>query len=456
MPKATVAFTLTSTPSGDDTARIQAALNKTAKLPAGPSGLRGAVLLAPGTFRVHASLALPSGVVLRGSGSNTGGTLLSAQGKPGSLITVGGTGTYSAVGKRVAVSDAYVPVGARSLTVDTPGSFHPGDQIIVQRPTTQNWINAIGMDQLPGEAWQPSSGILAARTITSVAGRVLTLDAPLTTALDKQYGGGSVWHYALDGQVTQAGIENLAADATAFTKDAHYGKPPSGASADSGAFAARLATFRASHDAWVSNVTLTHFGSGIWAESNASRITVEQVSDLQMAVPAGLSPPPAFMIGGQQILVKNTTVTGDNIHAWTTQAYAAGPNVFTQGAAHSLTGTGKVDAGPHLKWGSGTLYDQLSITGAQGSFIVRNDYDGGQSGHGWQGANTVFWNTSAARYTLQRPPTADNWGFGMTGTLTPGKHDADLPTPPETGTLVSPGAPVQPASLYTQQVLERH
>ncbi|MFE4861500.1 hypothetical protein [Streptomyces sp. NPDC056670] len=456
LPRAAVAVTLPPSASGDDTARIQTALDNTGSRPVAADGTRGAVLLSPGQFRVHPSLKLPSGVVLRGSGSGTGGTVLVAQGKPGSLITVGGTAAYSSAGKPEAVTDAYVPVGARSVTVGDASSFKAGDQVVVQRPATQAWIKAIGMDDLPGGGWNPSSGILAVRTVTAVTGRTLSLDAPITTALDSTYGGGSVWHYTLDGQVSQAGIEDLAADGTAFTKDPDYGKTPGGGSADSGAFAARLATFQGSRDTWARNVSLTHFGSGIWVTDNASRVTIDQAADLNMAVPAKLSPPPAFMVGGQQVLVNNTTVTGDNVHAWTTQAYAAGPNVFTQGTARSLTGTGQVDAGPHLKWGSGTLYDQLAINSTQGAFIVRNDYGGGQSAHGWQGANTVFWNTSAAQYTVQRPPTADNWGFGMIGTPVPGKHDSELPTPPQPGTQVSPGTPVQPTSLYAQQVTEHH
>ncbi|MEU3462976.1 hypothetical protein ABZ721_23910 [Streptomyces sp. NPDC006733] len=455
LPDAPAKVQLTVVASGDDTTRIQAALDKVAKLPARADGVRGAVVLGPGKFRVRAALTLSSGVVLRGSGSGGSGTILVAQGNAGSLITIGGTGSYTATGKRTAVSDTYVPVGARTLSVADASTFQAGEQIVVERPTTQPWIKAIGMDQMPGGGWKASSGILAVRTITAVTGHTLSLDAPLTTALDRQYGGGSVWHYTLPGQVSQAGVEHLAADATAFSKDPDYGKPASGASADSGAFAARLITFNAVRDSWASDVKLTHFGSGIWVQDNASRVTIDQAADLDMAVPAKLSPPPAFMIGGQQVLVQNTTVTGDNIHAWTTQAYAAGPNVFTRGTARSLTGTGQVDAGPHLKWGSGTLYDQLTITSTQGAFIVRNDFDGGASGHGWQGANNVFWNIQAAKYTLQQPPTAHTWAFGITGKAVPGKHDSQLPTPPQQGSIVSSGTLVQPASLYAEQVAER-
>ncbi|MFD7028625.1 hypothetical protein ACFWAR_11395 [Streptomyces sp. NPDC059917] len=455
LPRAAEKTRLDAQAKGDDTARIQAAVDRVAQLKAGADGTRGAVTLGPGTFRVRAGIALADGVVLRGSGTGPGGTLLRASGKPGSLITIGGGAAYTSTGKHIEIADARVPVGATKLSVADASSFTPGDRVVVQRPTTTAWIKAIGMDKIDGgEGWKPNSGILAVRTVTAVSANSLTFDAPLTTAIEKRYGGGTVWHYALEGQVTHAGVENLAADATAFTEDADYGRPDGGKNREAGAFASRLLTIGAARDVWATDVRLTRFGSGFYVDDNASRVTIERAADLDMAVPAKLAPPPAFMIGGQQVLVRDTTVTGDRVHAWTTQAYAAGPNVFTRGTATSPSGSGQIDAGPHMRWGSGTLYDQLTIVSSDGAFIAANAWDGG-TGHGWQGANNVFWNTSSARYTVLAPPTADNWAFGITGKRTPGKHDGELPVPPRQGTIVSPGAPVQPASLYEEQLRER-
>ncbi|MEU0401474.1 hypothetical protein ABZ318_14755 [Streptomyces sp. NPDC006197] len=454
IPNAPVALRLEARASGDDTARIQAALDQAAALkPTG--GVRGAVLLGPGSFRVKASLKIAGGVVLRGSGTAGDGTLLVAQGTPGSLITMGSDASYTRVGRRAAITDAYVPVGATKLTVDDASAFRAGETIVVQRPTTRAWITAIGMDKIPGgEGWQPNSGMLSVRTVTAVTGKTLTLDAPVTTAIESRYGGGTAWHYRLDGQVAHAGVENLAADATAFTKDPDYGRPDGGKNREAGAFASRLLTVNAARDVWAKDVKLTRFGSGFYVNDNASRVTIERAADLNMAVPDGLAPPPAFMIGGQQVLVRDTTVTGDHVHAWTTRAFAAGPNVFTRSTATSLSGTGQVDAGPHMRWGSGTLYDQLTIKSSDGAFIAANAFDGG-TGHGWQGANNVFWNTKAATYTILAPPTANNWGFGITGKQVPGKHDAELPAKPSVGTVVSPNVPVEPAGLFEQQVRER-
>src|SRR5664279_4343512 len=57
---------------GDDTALLQAALDRVATLPLHSDDFRGAVLLQPGEYRVAGRLAMrTAGVVLRGSGNAT-------------------------------------------------------------------------------------------------------------------------------------------------------------------------------------------------------------------------------------------------------------------------------------------------------------------------------------------------------------------------------------------------
>src|SRR6185503_18068199 len=67
---------------GDSTARIQRAIDYVASLPADSNGLRGAVLLLKGRHEVLGGLRLDaSGVVLRGQGMGTDGTVLVATGE---------------------------------------------------------------------------------------------------------------------------------------------------------------------------------------------------------------------------------------------------------------------------------------------------------------------------------------------------------------------------------------
>jgi hypothetical protein len=89
-----------------------------------------------------------------------------------------------------------------------------------------------------------------------------------------------------------------------------------------------------------------------------------------------------------------------------------GPDVFFNCTA---TGTVHVDAGPHERWAAGVLYDNISIPG--GLLEIENRSWMG-SGQGWAGANSVLWNSTAKDYTVENPPTAQNWAVGIKGALT--------------------------------------
>src|SRR6187401_1502746 len=63
--------------AGDNTAHVQAAIDKVSALPLDKSGLRGVVLLRAGYYRLATPLAIQaSGVVLRGEGMGDTGTIL--------------------------------------------------------------------------------------------------------------------------------------------------------------------------------------------------------------------------------------------------------------------------------------------------------------------------------------------------------------------------------------------
>jgi hypothetical protein len=98
------------------------------------------------------------------------------------------------------------------------------------------------------------------------------------------------------------------------------------------------------------------------------------------------------------------------------------------------------DAGPHHPWAVGILYDNLRTDGA---LNVRNRGNSG-TGHGWAGANQVFWNCAAREIICQRPPNADNWAIGCRAQ----QHSGD-------GAWESLGQPVQLASLYREQLAKR-
>jgi hypothetical protein len=58
--------------------------------------------------------------------------------------------------------------------------------------------------------WQPGSRDIAwDRVVTAVRGDKLTIDAPLTTALDDRFGGASVMRISARNRIRQIGVENL-------------------------------------------------------------------------------------------------------------------------------------------------------------------------------------------------------------------------------------------------------
>ncbi|HEX3357684.1 MAG TPA: hypothetical protein VHS31_12005, partial [Tepidisphaeraceae bacterium] len=135
--------------AGDNTQRIQAAIDYVASLPAEQ---RGAVLLLAGRFDIAGSINISaSGVVLRGSGTGDSGTELVATGfDRRTLIRIVGKNDREIGSSSLAISDTYLPVNSNRLQLNAAGSLKVGDTILVRRPSTAEWIKSIGMAELGG------------------------------------------------------------------------------------------------------------------------------------------------------------------------------------------------------------------------------------------------------------------------------------------------------------------
>ena len=188
---------------GDNTANIQNALNQLATMPL-TNGFHGALLLTAGYYAISNSFSFPDGgIVLRGVGNDTNGTVIfsTSTNGPGNgpeksqvqgVVVISGSFSPTPTGLSNSIVDNYVPVGARSFTVDNAGGYAVGNNIIVHRPSTAAWITAIGMDtnQL-NTPWLPGTvDVDEERVITRIEGNRIMIDEPITTALDQQYGGG--------------------------------------------------------------------------------------------------------------------------------------------------------------------------------------------------------------------------------------------------------------------------
>lgn len=386
--------------SGYATNRIQSAIDYVSKLPVDKNGYRGAVLLQAGTYTVQGALRLhTAGVVLRGSGVNANGTVIVGAGKNRTtLITIAGYDNKK-IQTPVVITDNYVPVNSNVLTVVNASSFKKGDAVIVTRKGTKEWIDKLGTDHFGGGitslGWKPyQRNIEWRRTIKNISGNSITLDVPITTALDKQYGSGTIAAYTWQGLINDCGIENLQLVSEYDTNN------PKDEDHRWMAIVIDNAT-----DSWVKQITFKHFaGSAVAIHSNASKITVEDCIALAPVSEIGGQRRISFFTEGQQTLFQRC-YTENAIHGFATGFCTPGPTAFVQcEAVNALGFSGGLDS-----WSSGVLFDVVNVDGNAISFFNRGQ-DG--QGAGWNIANSVLWNCSAARIDNYQPPTAQNWAFG--------------------------------------------
>jgi hypothetical protein len=420
---------------GDDGAAIQTAIDAVSLLPLDESGFRGVVQLEAGEYQIAGQLNLwASGVVLRGTGDGWDGTVLRATGtSTRSLITVAGTGWRSPVaGTQHTVVNTYVPVGARSFQVESTEGLEVGDTIVVHRPSTQAWINAIGMNKLKNP-WQPGTkDLIFDRVITRVEGNWITVDAPLTNSLDQKYGGATVYEYTWETRIENVGVEHIrgVSDYVSATDENH---------------AWTFVEILASQNVWVRDITTQHFAyAAVSARGNSKWVTVEdaQFLDPKSQVTGGRRYP--FYVEGQQILVKNAYARGGR-HDFVVGPLAVGPNVFVDSRADGSLN----DSGPHHRWSVGSLFDNVQVPSNQ--LNIRNRGNSG-TGHGWTGANSVVWNSKAKSFIVESPPTAQNWLIGSSGSIA--SNSLAVGSKPA-GIRDSHGKAVTPRSLYYAQLEER-
>jgi hypothetical protein len=439
-------------PSGgsDDTPAIQAAVDAVSKLPA-TGGIRGAVLLAAGTFQVQGTITLStSGVVLRGSGSGAGGTVLKIGGSPRTVLVVEGSGGWQQSATSTAITDDYVPSGATSFKVASTSGLTAGTAVLVDRPITAGWIHFMGMDTLTRNG-APETWIAAGstshfdRTITAVNGETVTLDAPLPDTLDySKWGSGApratVATYTFPGRIEDVGVEAMRLVAPAQTVPIN--QPTY-----------QVLSMNAVQNGWVSDVAGEEFTTGFVVGGSSKWVTIQDSSLVRVAPIDGSSGYPFhFSVDGQGILVQRCTSSGVGVFSYATQDRANGPNVVL-GMTVPVTDAGAHDnLQPHQRWATGLLVDGAN-TPAGGIDLMNRGWDG--SGHGWAIGFGVVWNGVGSSLLVQQPPGAQNWSIGSTGTQqtasAPGSSGPVLPQ----GIIDSQGAPVAPQSLYLAQLCER-
>lgn len=399
--------------SGDDTARVQQAIDEVSAMPLNADGYRGAVQLLAGEYRVGASglTVSASGVVLRGVGDGAGATVLKAvAAEQHTVLAFAGTEGVSADSStEAAVTAAYVPVGATTVPVAPGSGFQAGDLVVLGRPATAEWITSIGMDRIVGcsppscTMWSdsPSAYVLAAeRTVTAVAADgSLTLDAAVMQSLSSAFGGGTVTK-ATDRRIQKVGVADLRIDSATDGTDTDENHAWTAVSFD-----------KVAHG-FARGLTCRHIGySCVHVKRGAKQITVENATSIDPVsiIMGGRRYP--FNIDGQRSLFRNCN-SEHGRHTYVTGRMATGPNVFVDGVARYDHN----DIGPHHRWATGLLFDNI-----RGGLFAVQDREASGSGHGWTGNTVVFFNCAAqaalggsraATFEVQSPAGGVNYCIG--------------------------------------------
>lgn len=457
LPEVPALLTLSPEP-GDDTARIQTALNAVGAQRQDENGFRGAVVLSAGEYEISGTLQVRrSGVVLRGVGAGEDpatNTILRRRGTNQAPVVVLGASTLvsssafirqDASGPTSQVIDAVVPIGTTTITVEDPEGFAAGDDVVVFHPATEDWLAAIDGG---GTAGDPPWGvgeipIALVRTIKRVDGATLTLDAPTFTRFEARLSPSFVYTRDRSGIIEQVGLEDLRIDIET-------------ASPTSEDHAEDAVRFLSVENGWASGVTALHFWHAGISVQNSRYVTVTGCEALEPHSLVTGSRRYNFEVQRSQLVLFEGNRATDARHA-----YVGNGESLDSGIAFvdNVSENASTSSESHRRWGTGFLWDnhvELGTTGSGSSarrLHLGNRGDFGTA-HGWACAHCVAWNAqmNGSELVVEKPPTAQNYAIG-----TQGRAVDDGPFLSNTGSYIEgadrPG--LTPRSLYHRQVEDR-
>lgn len=416
--------------AGDNSSRIQRAIDYVSSLMPDKNGFRGAVLLDKGIFDLEESLRISvSGVVLRGMDKSQ--TLLQKKGVDrGALLYIEGRNDRM-VTDTLDILTSYVPVNSCTFQVTKKAQLKEGDQLLVVRPSTKEWIASVGCDIFGGGisalGWKAGdTDLVWDRKVSKADGNQITLNAPLTVALDKEWGITKVMRYSWPGRISEVGLENV-------TLISEYNKkyPKDEDHCWTGV------SIENAENCWVRAVNFKHFaGSAVIVQCTGSKVTVEDCISTEPVSEIGGMRRCTFHTLGQQTLFQRCYSKG-GIHDFAAGFCAAGPNAFVQcDSEESLGFSGSVDA-----WACGLLFDVVNIDGHNLTF---RNLGQDKNGAGWNTANSLFWQCTAAGIECYSPAKdAVNRAYGCWA-----QFSGD-------GEWAQSNNHVQPRSLFYAQLAER-
>ena len=450
-PEGTMAY-----PRGPDSAsRIQAALDKVAARQPAASGYRGAVLLTRGTYYVKGGLTMSSGVVLRGQGDGPDGTVLIFDNPQGVGISMGQAVPTVELEAASVITDAYVPSGSVAVTVQDAGLFDVGDEVHITKTVNDTWIETLGMTfpdgARPGRRltpWTPQAyQIKHVRRIAAIDGNRIRFDVPLPQSFVAEHGGGKVTKIDTSGTASHMGVEGLRIISNYDTSVTSMVRAKQGEyQADEEGNMNAGIQLRCVNS-WVRDCTVMHTSRQAVGVVNSRYVTVRDCQSLR---------PISVIRGGRRYSYSNSDSSmvlvyncfaEDGRHDFVTGSRDTGPIAFVKGRVVDANAASET----HQRWATGVLFDRIVVKNGGGIAAINRGEAG--SGHGWSGANVVMWNCVAPFLQVENPPTPEQ-NFAI-GCVAEAPADARWSGVGGDGFIESPGAPVQPDSLFEQQLIDR-
>ena len=427
----------------DDAALLQSAIDWVSRQkPNKQTGLRGAVLLAEGTFTLSQPLRIrTSGVVLRGSGRDK--TILRKTGYDrGAIVYIEGThdvqvkDTFDVSdtkpGSVVCTVQGSSSTNNQSVALPS-GALKSGTRLVIWRPSTQEWIESLDCQSFGGGkrmgywAWHPGdTDVRWNRRILQVDGSSVTLDAPITSSIERRYGGAKAIVYEQPGLISDCGVENLSLES-----DYDHTLPMDESHCWDGVYVADA------EDCWVRMVNFRHLaGSAVVVQKSAWQVTVEDCKSLHPVSEIGGYRRRTFLTFGEKTLFQRC-YSEHGINDFAVGHTAAGPNAFVQCESFESFGP----SGAISSWAPGILFDIVNV---DGNDIVFKNWELEKFGAGWSTANSTMWQSTASGLSCYSPDTLNrNISHGCWGQIQ------------GNGEYTQMNEHVHPYSLYASQLEKR-
>lgn len=478
--------------NSDDTGRIQKALDMVGRYPADSNGIRGAVLLRAGTYRISSPLTISqSGIVLKGEGDGhesvmhhskplgpdrwfdyshgekeeKGVTKLIATwisdsyDKNTALITIGGGKAQDIWSTEI--TDQYVPVNAVSIHVKDVSGLAAGDVIRIERAVNGAWAHDLRMDSItdaPGilseNQWAENGKVLPAykgisqeRRIKAVMEDAIVLEEPLVDPLNMKYGISHIYRIDGSSRVRNSGVENIMLmsrfDKNSTSINSAYDTVYK--FYDDESHAQVGIKILNAEDVWARRITTYHIDVAATVMSGTCRASIQDINCLDPVSGTGGERRYSFSNSGGSFILNQRNHTRYTRHGFIVMGHVMGPNVFLNNTAEY-----QFDANePHLRWSAGGLYDNV-----RGRIYIQNRWNNGTA-HGWAGANYMIYNCTG-EYIISQNPLAANYMIGQVGERIPFiMNEVDPGNVPNFMANETPSSNGLPESLFIQQLKDR-